>query len=342
MDPSQLAQWFKRFGVEAVGADSPLYARLSEVVAEAPGALALAARSAEETPMVFLAAVHDELLREPDDELAAYYPTVGGGRAPDAGLRAALERFCAARGDRLEATLATRRTQTNETARCAGLLPAFAAVARGRPLAQIEIGASAGLNGLWDRYAYDYDGRPAGDASSPLRIVCKLRGPSVPPLDPPPVTWRAGIDLSPVDVHDPDDVRWLRACLWPDQPARHARLDAALAVALEHGPVEIRRGDALALLPGVIESAPAGALVCVFHTAALAYFTRAQVAELHALLEGVQRDVAWVGGEAPGVLLGEQHALGAPLEFALSAGRPGRLAQVGRMGHHGGWLEWLG
>jgi hypothetical protein len=114
------------------------------------------------------------------------------------------------------------------------------------------------------------------------------------------------------------------------------------AVALEHGPVDIRRGDALALLPGVIESAPAGALVCVFHTAALAYFTRAQVAELHALLAGVERDVAWVGGEAPGVLLGEQRALGAPLEFALSAGRPGRLAQVGRMGHHGGWLEWLG
>ena len=342
MDPAQLAQWFKRFGVEAVGADSPLYARLSEVVADAPGPLALAARSAEESPMVFLAAVHDELLREPDDELAAYYPTVGGGRAPDAGLRTALERFCAARGDRLAATLATRRTQTNETARCAGLLPAFAAVAGGRPLAQIEIGASAGLNGLWDRYGYDYGGRTAGDASSPLRIACELRGPGVPPLDPPPVTWRAGIDLSPVDVRDPGDVRWLRACLWPDQPARRARLDAAVAVALEHGPLDIRRGDALALLPGVIESAPAGALVCVFHTAALAYFTREQVAELHALLEGVERDVAWVGGEAPGVLLGERRALGAPLDFALSAGRPGRLAQVGRMGHHGGWLEWLG
>ena len=342
MDPAQLAQWFKRFGVEAVGADSPLYAQLSELIADAPEPLALAARSAEETPMVFLAAVHDELLREPDDELAAYYPTVGGSRAPDAGLRAALERFCAARDDRLAATLAARRTQTNETARCAGLLPAFAAVAGGRPLAQIEIGASAGLNGLWDHYAYDYDGRAAGDASSPLRIACALRGPTVPPLDPPPVTWRAGIDLSPVDVRDPGDVRWLRACLWPDQPARRARLDAAVAVALEHGPVDIRRGDALALLPGVIESAPAGAPVGVFHTAALAYFTRAQVAELHALLEGVERDVAWVGGEAAGVLLGEQRAPGAPLEFALSAGRPGRLAQVGRMGHHGGWLEWLG
>ena len=68
-----------------VGADSPLYAQLCELVADSPDLLALAARSAEETPMVFLAAVHDELLRDPDDELAAYYPTVGGD-GPGPGL----------------------------------------------------------------------------------------------------------------------------------------------------------------------------------------------------------------------------------------------------------------
>ena len=67
----------------------------------------------------------------------------------------------------------------------------------------------------------------------------------MPPLDPPPVAWRVGVDLAPVDASDPGDARWLRACLWPDQPARQERLAAALAVAREH-PVEVRRGDALA------------------------------------------------------------------------------------------------
>ncbi len=330
----------RRFGREAVGADSPLYAQVSELAADSPPLLALAAGSREATPMVFLAAIHDELLRDPDHALAAYYPTTGGDRAADAALRGALEAFCAAREAELAATLATRRTQTNETARCAGLLPAFAAVAGGRPLAQIEIGASAGLNGLWDHYAYDYGGRPAGDASSPLRIACELRGVAVPPLAAPEVAWRRGVDLSPVDVTDPRDVRWLHACLWPDQPARHARLEAALAVAREHGPVEVRRGDALALLPALIESAPAGALVCVFHTAALAYFTPEQIGELRALLAAVERDVVWVGGESPGLLIGAARAEGAPLHFALAAGRPGALERVGRMGHHGGWLEW--
>ena len=253
--PGPRAEDFRNFGLVA-GPDSPLYGHVCDAIAGSPELLELAATSSEPMANLFLAAIHAELLREPDDELAAYYPTAGGTRAADAGLRAALERFCVARHERLEETLATRHTQTNETARCSALLPAFASVADGRPLAQIEIGASAGLNGLWDHYAYDYGGRAAGEAGSPLQIACDLVGPVVPPLEPPPVAWRAGIDRSPVDLRDDVDVRWLRACLWPDQAARQARLDAALQVAREHGPVEIHRGDALELLPGVIDSAP--------------------------------------------------------------------------------------
>ena len=127
--------------------------------------------------MVFLAAVHDELLRDPGR--TSWPPTTRPSAAAGAGRRAARRARALLRrraAERLEATLATRRTQTNETARCAGLLPAFAAVAGGRPLAQIEIGASAGLNGLWDHYAYDYAGprargTPARRCGSPARCA---------------------------------------------------------------------------------------------------------------------------------------------------------------------------
>jgi hypothetical protein len=330
------AEDFRNFGIVA-GPDSPLYGHVCEAIAGSPELLALAATSSEPMANLFLAAIHAELLRDPDDELAAYYPTAGGDRAADDGLPAALARFCEARRSQLEATLATRHTQTNETARCSALLPAFASVADGRPLAQIEIGASAGLNGLWDHYAYDYDGRAAGEAGSPLEIACELVGERVPPLEPPPVAWRAGIDRSPVDLRDEADVRWLRACLWPDQAARHARLEAALQVARDHGPVEIHRGDALELLPGVIDAAPDDAFVCVFHTATLIYFGEEKIAELRRLL--AERDVVWIGGEAPGLLAEEN--IGPTPHFALTAGRGGELRQLGRMGHHGGWLEWF-
>jgi hypothetical protein len=339
MDPAPIARHFRFFARDAA-AESPLYGQLAQLVAESPELLALAQRSPERTPMVFFAAVHYELLRDPGHALAAYYPTVGGD-GPGPGLAEAFTAFCADRGERLAASLATRRTQTNEVARCGCLVPAFAAVAGGRPLALIEIGASAGLNLLWDHYAYDYGDRTAGVPSSPLTIACELVGPHRPPLDPPPVAWRAGVDLAPVDASDPDDARWLRACLWADQPARQERLAAALAVAREH-PVDVRRGDALTELPGLIAEAPADALVCVFHTATLFYFARERIAALRALLEGVEREVAWIGGEAPGVLVEDRREPGARLHFALTAGRPGALVQRARMGHHGGWLEWLG
>jgi hypothetical protein len=339
MDPASVARQFRSFGRDAAP-DSPLYAQLCELIAERPDLLALAGQSRDGTPMAFLAAVHDELLRDPGHPLAAYYPTTGG-TGPGPGLGEAFLAFCADRAERLAATLATRRTQTNEVARCGCLLPAFAAVAGGRPLALIEIGASAGLNLLWDHYAYEYADRTAGVPSSPLTISCELVGPHVPPLDPPLVTWRVGVDLSPVDASDAGDARWLRACLWPDQPARQERLAAALAVAREH-PVDVRRGDALAALPGLIAEAPADALVCVFHTATLIYFAREQIEALGALLGEVARDVAWVAGEAPGVLVDDRREPGARQHFTLTAGRPGALVQRGRMGHHGGWLEWFG
>jgi hypothetical protein len=343
VDPPELAalaERFRRFGIEVLyDGVSPLYFELCARVADDPAVLEPMRGTPEKSPMVFLAAVHDELLRDPEHALARHYPDVGG--TPGPALWEAFTAFCADRAERLRTTLETRRTQTNEIARCGGLLPCFAEVADGRPLALIEVGASAGLNLLWDRYRYDYGAVQVGDPDAPLTLGCALLGPQIPPLDPPEVVWRAGIDLDPVDLGNPEHVRWLRACVWPDQPERRARLDAALLVARDAQP-PIHRGDALELLPDLIEQAPADALVCLFHTAALAYFTREQVAELHVVLAGVEREVTWVGGEAPGVLVGDRRSPGERLDFALAVGRPGALELRGRMGHHGGWLEWLG
>ena len=168
----RLAARFAGFGRDAVAGDSPLYARLCAQIAEHPEVLAPLEGTREGTPMVFLAAVHDELLRDPGHALAEHYPDV----APDARTPGdpwpAFAAFCAERSAALRFTLELRGTQTNEAARCAGLLPCFATVADGRPLALIEVGASAGLNLCWDRYAYDYAGTPAGAEGSPLRIAC--------------------------------------------------------------------------------------------------------------------------------------------------------------------------
>jgi hypothetical protein len=89
-----------------------------------------------------------------------------------------------------------RRTQTNEPARCATLLPALAQLPP--PLALIEVGASAGLTLLTDRYSYDY-ARHRITGRDPLAptLRCQPGGPVPLPDRVPEIAWRAGLDLNP-------------------------------------------------------------------------------------------------------------------------------------------------
>src|SRR5947209_354798 len=81
----------------------------------------------------------------------------------------------------------------------------------GGPIALLELGASAGLNLLYDRYRYRYGDHTVGDAASPVTLDCELRG-MAPPRAILPIAWRGGVDLHPVDVTDDDAVEWLQAC----------------------------------------------------------------------------------------------------------------------------------
>lgn len=282
---------------EAARERSPLYARLSAELADRPEAEELLAHSRPEQrlPMLLFAAVHYEVLRE-----GAEYPSDA-----DAFLA-----FCRERAERIGETVSTRRTQTNEVARSAFLLPCLALSEE--PITLIEVGASAGLNLNLDRYAYVYGDRRLGD--SPVVLEPELRGPPPPVERVPRIASRVGIDLAPAP--DPD---WLRACLWPGDPSRRERLDAALEIAAEHPPPLIQ-GNALELLPDLIARAEGN--VVVMHSAVTVYFSDPERERLKELLEPVTHVSAETEDEWASVRLRVD----------------GRA--VGRAHPHGVWLEW--
>ena len=174
---SQLAARFRQFAEVECRGVSPLYDRLSLGIAEDPVLLEIAdhAKQREAIPHLFLGAVHYLLAKEPEHPLRSYYPSLTGGPVIDGDPFPEFRRFCLDRVPELVNVLASRLNQTNEVRRAACLLPAFCLVAeRGlvSPLAVIELGASAGLLLLWDRYRYDYgDGREYGDFDSPVQQV---------------------------------------------------------------------------------------------------------------------------------------------------------------------------
>jgi hypothetical protein len=233
----------------------------------------------------------------------------------------------------LTRVMLTRRTQTNEPARCAVLLPVLAQLPQ--PLALIEVGASAGLTLLFDHYSYDYGGyQLAGSDPHGPALRCEPRGPVPLPARIPAIAWRAGLDLNPLDVASDDDVHWLTCLVWPGEGDREGRLAAAIACA-RRDPPAVHRGDLLTDVRALAAQAPAGATLVIYHCSVLY-----QVApDARQQFASTVRDLAavWLSSEAPGILAGT--AMPAVDDQMCVLARDGDV--IAFADSHGAWLQWL-
>jgi hypothetical protein len=208
-----------------------------------------------------------------------------------------LEGVLGSRGSEVAELMDRRRTQTNEIGRCAVLLPALP----DRPIAVLDVGASAGLCLLLDKFFYDYGVVQCGDSASPVQLPCRIDG-VLPRLNAPNIVWRRGLDVEPVDIHDADATRWLLACVWADHPHRRQRLAAALELARANPPLVVR-GDLVDDIERVADEAPADVCLVVLQSAVFPYIPperrAAFVTTLARMSDG--REVVWISNEAPGL-----------------------------------------
>jgi hypothetical protein len=222
----------------------------------------------------------------------------GAPLAPYGGFR----RWLTGSWDQVDATIRTRSTQTNEAGRCAVLLPELAAIEG--PVALLEVGASAGLCLYPDRYSYAYqcaDGPARLDPPQATGVVleCELRGGASAPTRLPEVIWRAGIDLNPVDITDPENLKWLENLIWPEHEARRRRLHAAAAVVAADPPLLVA-GDLNQELAYLAGQAPPEATLVIFHSAVLAYLAPRE--RLQFVDQVSALDCIWLSNEGQRVL----------------------------------------
>lgn len=264
------------FGRSDVPNASALYSWLALQVAEDREILRLVlhANTKVQRPHMLFAAVQYLLFSGIQDELTAFYPNLTVQPRPCQEAYPFFRAFCLQHAGEIRRLVTTYGVQNNEVGRCADLLLAFAIVAqrgKGKPLAMLELGPSAGLNMLWDRYGYDYGAWGyVGDRTSPVQLQCELRGDVFPVLPQaiPVVDWRMGIDLNPLNVHDPAAVRWLQALIWPEHRDRAQRISHALTMAQQQ-PLTIIAGDAVDRLPEVLAQVPTETTLCIYHSYAL-------------------------------------------------------------------------
>jgi hypothetical protein len=276
---------YDRFArLEAPGR-SALYATWAGIVREDPEVAAVLARIPDthrQPPLVFAVS---RMLGAPESPATAWGEWVRRN------------------ADALVAECAARSLQTNEPLRCAALLPALDLI--DGPIALLEIGASAGLCLYPDRYSYRYrmpDGRTATldpvDGPSTVVLDADWSGGEV-PSGLPEIVWRAGIDLQPLDVRDPDDRAWVAGLVWPGEEGRRERIEAAANIAAADPP-ELRAADAADadVLAALAASAPADATLVVTTPGVLAHIPRRRRA---AVIDAARRTGRWITLDAPGL-----------------------------------------
>lgn len=344
---------------------SPVYERLARVMAASPERLRLVDESAApdsrrgRVPVLFHAAVHDVTLRHPDTPLAAIFD---GADASDAEFAEAIDEILSTHRAELEGTMRTRSVQTNEVGRSAAIALALAALGpMERAISLVEIGPSAGLNLFLDRWRIEYRRHDTvtasiGPAESPVHLQCELRGPLTPTrFTIPTIAGRTGVDPSPIDAADPEDSRWLRACVWPGVPERPQRLAAALDV-VGADPPALVRGDAVTDLIPLIGATDEATLPVVLATWALAYVSAEGRAAVFDALEsiGAVHDLAfvtleeprftpWLDSPEPSAAANRGAGDGTPTMLGLRVWRDGigQSTPLAMTHPHGQWVRWF-
>ncbi|RVT85751.1 DUF2332 family protein [Rhodobacteraceae bacterium CCMM004] len=284
-------------------------------------------------PLRLAGSLHRLVLEGAAPELAAVWPPHDPG---DDALWAAIAEALERHRDRLDALLDCA-PQTNEVRRSAVLIPVMHALADrfGLPLTLSELGASGGLNLLADRFLLDLGGVRLGPADATVRLTPEWRGPPPRAADL-RVADRAGVDLAPVDPGTAEGRLTLLSYLWPDQPERLARTDAAIA--LRDGPAPVAAGDAAPWLERRLAEVPGGTAHLVYHTVAWQYFPPETQARAAAALEAAgaaatdAAPLARLAMETDGVQSGAR--------LTLTVWPGGEPVTLGRADFHGRWVDW--
>ncbi|MGN6268982.1 MAG: DUF2332 domain-containing protein [Sphingomonas sp.] len=250
-------------------------------------------------PLRLMGGFHALVLAGADDELAAIFSgAVDDPAAVEAGLLGVLQRHDDALHPWLDGP-----PQTNEPGRSGALIVGLLEVARrfGPKMEILEIGSSAGLNLLIDRFRFDLGGAMFGP-ESPITIAPEWRGerPDVPPIE---IVSTRGCDVAPMDAADPAVEGRLAAYVWAEKPERRERLARAIGMIRER-PVRLDKGDAADWLEArLAEPQPEGVTRVLMHSVVWQYLPAAAADRVRAAMRAAgaratpQRPLAWVSME---------------------------------------------
>lgn len=233
--------------------------------------------------------------------------------------------------------------QTNEAGRSSNFIAAMLWLAgQGLPprFECLEIGSSAGINLMLDRYHYDLGGVQVGPAPGAMAFAPEWRG-NHPPQHGIEFAALKGCDVAPVDLTDPVQALRLKAYIWPEHVVRFERMEAAIAAATERKPDIVRMNAADFVEAELAKPQAEGTTRVLMHSIVWQYVPEDQQARVTAAMEAAgarataDRPLAWIALEANRTM--HRHEL--VVRYWPGGSEP---RQLGHAHAHGAWVEWLG
>lgn len=232
--------------------------------------------------------------------------------------------------------------QTNEAARSASFMAGlkWLSLRLGPHFELNELGASAGINTMMERYHYELGGVTAGPAHSPMRIAPEWRGPP-PPDAPVEIVAIRGCDQAPVNLADPAEAMRVKAYVWPEIASRIARMDAAIALAAKRAPDVVRADAADWVEHRLAAPQDVGVTRVIHHSIVWQYIPPERRERIVAAMAAAgakaddERPLAWMMLETNRETF--RHEL--RIRHWSSAGDSG-WQLLGQAQAHGAWVEW--
>ena len=196
--------------------------------------------------------------------------------------------------------------QTNEAGRSANFVAAMLWLAeQGLPprFECFEIGSSAGINLMLDRYSYDLGGTLSGPQPGAIAFKPEWKG-TPPPARPIEIASLKGCDVAPVDITDSAQALRLKAYIWPEHSVRFARMDAAIVAATVRRPDMVQMNAAEFVEQALARPQVEGVMRLLMHSIVWQYVPAVQQDRVTAAMEAAgalataELPLAWVAVEA--------------------------------------------
>ncbi|MEQ6357075.1 DUF2332 domain-containing protein [Lysinibacillus sp. M3] len=268
---AKLSKQFRTFAKNECENSSPLYEHLVNKIAEDDELLKVAAfiPQGQPVPNLLLASVQ-YLLSSSKDDLVQFYPSLTTTPKRISEAYPVFKAFVLSHSDELKTLFQEKLVQTNEIRRCSYLYPMMTEIyeRHKKPLAFIEIGASAGLQLGMDQYNYCYNEQlHINNSNNDFILSSENQGQPLPTSisNAPVVCNRVGIDLNPIDIHNEEELQWLQALIWPEHQERRLLLNQALPI-LKELDLQLIKGDAIKLIKDISREINEEAMLVVYHT----------------------------------------------------------------------------